>query len=181
MRFKFNINLNDKDYLDYNTFWMIRSPYGKKQMLQFRVLIALVFVIFSFLSLFRGGFSAVAWIGVIPYAVLLLFFELLLNKFFVWVLKGNIKSLKSKGKMGYSPVSEMEFYDEYFVETTPDNKSEQKYSAVERVSVVGDRFIYIHVNNVMAYILRSSCFDSKEQYNEFLDFLRTKCTKVDLY
>ena len=181
MHFKFHINLNDEDYLNYNIFWMIKSPYGKKQMTKFRISIAILFAVVSFLSLFGGGFSVTAWIGIIPYAILLVLFELLLNPFFVWMVKSNIKSLKSKGKMGYSSVSEMEFYDESFIEITPDNKSEQKYSMVERVSVIEDKVIYIHVNNVMSYILPLSCFDSKEQYNAFLDFIRTKCANIELY
>ena len=98
-----------------------------------------------------------------------------------WILKSNIKSLKAKGKMGYSPVSEIEFYDESFVEITPDNKTEQKYSAIERVSVITDKVVYIHVNNVMSYILPLSCFESKEQYNNFLDFVRSKCANIDVY
>ena len=181
MHFKFNIRLTDQDYLDYNIFWMLKSPYGKKQMLKFRITIAILFAAVSFLALFGGGFSVSAWLGIIPYVILLVLFELLLNPFFVWVLKNNIKSLKSKGKMGYSPVAEMEFYDERFIEVTPDTKSEQKYSAVERVSVITDKVIYIHVNNVASYILPLSCFESNEQYNEFLDFVKTKCTNVDVY
>ena len=181
MNFKFHINLSDNDYLNYNTFWSIKSPYGKKQMLKFRITIAILFVAILFLSLFGGGFSADAWIGIIPYAILLVLFELLLNPLFCWILKSNIKSLKAKGKMGYSPVSEMEFYDESFVEITPDNKTEQKYSAIERVSVITDKVVYIHVNNVMSYILPLSCFESKEQYNNFLDFVRSKCANIDVY
>ena len=83
--------------------------------------------------------------------------------------------------MGYSPASEIEFYDESFVEITPDNKTEQKYSAIERVSVITDNVVYIHVNNVMSYILPLSCFESREQYNNFLDFVRSKCTNIDVY
>ena len=181
MHYKFYINLNDNDYLNYNTFWTIKSPYGKKQMLKFRITIAILIAAISFLSLFAGGFSADAWIGIIPYAILLVLFELLLNPFFCWILKNNIKSLKAKGKMGYSPVSEIEFYDESFIEITPDNKTEQKYSAIERVSVITDKVIYIHVNNVMSYILPLSCFESKEQYNDFLNFVRSKCTNIDVY
>ncbi|MBR2464414.1 MAG: YcxB family protein [Clostridia bacterium] len=181
MHFKFNINLTDQDYLNYNIFWMLKSPYGKKQLLKFRITIAILLATISLLSLFGGEFSADAWISIIPYVILLILFELLLNPFFSWLLKGNIRSLKAKGKMGYSPVSEIEFYDESFIEITPDGKSEQKYSAVERVSVIADKVIYIHVNNVMSYILPSSCFESKAQHNDFLDFVRTKCANVDTY
>ena len=67
----------------------------------------------------------------------------------------------------YSPSSVIEFYEDVFIETTPDNKTEQKYSAIERISVVDNKVVYIHVNNIMSYILPFSCFESKEQYNEF--------------
>ena len=33
MKFQFNVITNDEDYLEYNKFWMLRSHYGKKQML----------------------------------------------------------------------------------------------------------------------------------------------------
>ena len=181
MHFKFHINLNDNDYLNYNTFWTIKSPYGRKQMLSFRITIAILFVAISLLFLFRGKFSADAWIGIIPYVVLLVLFELLLNPLFCLILKGKIKSLKTKGKMGYSPVSEIEFYDESFIEITPDNKTEQKYSAIERVSVITDKVVYIHVNNVMSYILPLPCFESKEQYDGFLNFMKSKCSNIDVY
>ena len=83
--------------------------------------------------------------------------------------------------MGYSPIADMEFYEETFIETTPDNKTERKYSAIERVSVVDDKIIYIHVNNIMSYILPFSSFESKEQFDAFLAFIKTKCETIDTY
>ncbi|MBQ9749646.1 MAG: YcxB family protein, partial [Clostridia bacterium] len=79
------------------------------------------------------------------------------------------------------PVSAIEFYENGFTETTPDNKTEQKYSSVERISVINNKVIYIHVNNIMSYILPFSCFDSKEQYTAFFQFIKTKCSKIDMY
>ena len=181
MIFNFHIELNDKDYLDYNVFWSTKSPYGKKQIFGLRIFIAIAFAAFAFISLMSNGFSANAWLGMIPYVIVTVVLELLLSKFFVWVLKGHIKSLKSKGKMGYAPVADMEFYEETFIETTPDNKTEQKYSAIERVSVVADKIIYIHVNNIMSYILPFSSFESKEQFDAFLAFIKTKCATIDTY
>ena len=67
------------------------------------------------------------------------------------------------------------------METTPDNKTEQKYSVIERISVVDNKVVYIHVNNIMSYILPFSCFESKEQYNEFFEFIKTKCSNIDIY
>lgn len=181
MYFKFNVNLTDKDYLDYNIFWMIKSPYGKKQMLKIRILITVCIAIFALGFLLGEKNTVNAWIGVIPYFILLGLFQLLLNPTMAWILKGNINSLKKQGKMGYSPSSEMEFFDEYFTETTPQNKTEQKYDSIERISVIQGKTIYIHVNNVMSYLLPVSCFDSKEQYDAFLNLIKTKCSIVDIY
>ncbi|MBR7122530.1 MAG: YcxB family protein [Oscillospiraceae bacterium] len=181
MKFQFNVKFNDQDYLDYNTFWMIRSPYGKKQIKTFRITISVLFVIFISISLFSGGFSLESILGVIPMLIILSFAQIFLTRFFSWSLKGQIKTLKKSGKMGYSPESIIEFYEDSFVETTPENKTEHKYSAIERISVVDNKMIYIHVNNVMSYMLPLSSFESKEQYDSFFEFIKTKCANIDIY
>ena len=181
MKFQFNVNTTDKDYFDYNKFWMLRSHYGKKQMTTFRVVFAVIIGVYIFISLYGGNFTFDSFIGIIPMAILLILFEVLLSPLFVLFLKSHLKSLKKKGKMGYSPSSVIEFYEDVFIETTPDNRTEQKYSAIERVSVVDNKVVYIHVNNIMSYILPFSCFESKEQYNEFFEFIKTKCSNIDIY
>ncbi len=181
MKFQFNVNTTDKDYLDYNKFWMLRSHYGKKQMMSFRIVIAVIFGVYIFIPLYGGNFTVDSFISAIPMAILLIVFELSLSSLFVFFLKGHLKSLKKKGKMGYSPSSNIEFYEDSFVEITPDNKTEQRYSSIERISIVDNKMIYIHVNNIMAYILPFSCFETKEQYDEFFEFIKTKCTNIDEY
>lgn len=181
MKFQFNVNTNDKDYFDYNKFWMLRSHYGRKQMMGFRIVIAVIFGVYIFISLYGGNFTVDSFISVIPMAIFLIIFELLFSSLFVFFLKGHLKSLKKKGKMGYSPSSVIEFYDDSFVETTRDNKTEQRYSSIERISIVDNKMIYIHVNNIMAYILPLSCFETKEQYDEFFEFIKTKCANIDIY
>ena len=181
MKFQFNVNTCDQDYLDYNKFWMLRSHYGKKQMTTSRIIIAVIIGVYILISLYGGNFTFDSFIGIIPMAILLIIFELLLSPLFVLFLKSHLKSLKKKGKMGYSPSAVIEFYEDVFIETTPDNRTEQKYSAIERVSVVDNKVVYIHVNNIMSYILPFSCFESNEQYNEFFEFIKTKCSNIDIY
>lgn len=181
MKFQFNINTNDQDYLDYNKFQMLRSHYGKKQMTTFRVAFAVIVGVYILVLLYGGNFSFDSFIEIIPMATVLIIFELFLSPLFVLFLRCHLNSLKKKGKMGYSPLSVIEFYEDVFIETTPENKTEQKYTAIERVSVVDNKVVYIHVNNIMSYILPFSCFESKEQYNEFFEFIKTKCSNIDIY
>ena len=83
--------------------------------------------------------------------------------------------------MAYSPSAVLEFYEDGFVETTEQNKTEQKYTSVERISIVNNKMIYIHVNNIMAYILPIACFETEEQYYAFVEFMKMKCGIVDVY
>jgi len=180
VKFSFNVNLSDSDYFEYNKFWLIRSPYGKKQITLIRVLVSLITAVLFFISLFGGGFTLDALMGTIPLLIFLLLFQVFLNTFVALLIKLQMKLLKKKGKMGYSPSSVIEFYEDCFVETTPENKTEQKYSAVERISIVGNK-MYIHVNNVMCYILPFTCFETKGNFEDFLSFIKTKCNKTQLY
>lgn len=181
MKFQVNVKLNDQDYLDYNVFWAIRSHYGKKQIRTLRITVLIIYSIFVFISLFSDGFSAESFLGVIPMSIVFVLFQLFLKRLFAWALKGTVKNLKKSGKMGYSPDSVIEFYEESFAETTSENRTENKYSAIERISIVDNKIIYIHINNVMAYILPLTCFESKEQYDSFFEFINTKCEKIDVY
>ena len=182
MKFQFKVNLSEQDYLDYNLFLYLRSHYGKNQMRTIRILIAIVCVlVITFFLLFGGlsGMSSVLFF-VLSIAVMI-FSQLFLDKSFAYGLKWQIKDLKKRGKMAYSPKSLMEFYEDVFVETTPENKNEQKYSSIERISLVDNKVFYIHISNLMAYMLPVSCFESKEQFEAFLSFIKTKCEIVDTY
>ena len=179
MKFVFNVNMTDKDYLDYNVFWMTRSPYGKRQLLGLRIFLLIAALIPIGISFLHSGFSVESVLGIIPIAVVLILAQLLLAPLFKLLLKGQIKALKKRGKMGYSPESVMEFSDDGFCEITPTARTEQKYDAIERVSVIEDGAIYVHVNNVMAYVLTSESLGDRR--DDFLEFIKTKCDTVDAY
>ena len=181
MHFKFNVNLSEQDYLDYNIFWLLKSPYGKKQLNQSRVILLVVFGIAFLYLLWDGGFSSDTWVTGITCLIYLAIAQLCMKPLLVLMTKINIKALRKNGKMGYSPSSEIEFHESSFVETTPTKKTEQSYEAVERISIISDKMIYIHVNNIMAYIIPLTSFDSKEQYDDFLTFIQTKCSNIDIY
>ncbi len=181
MDFKFDIQLTEQDYLDYNTFWSLKSPYGKKTMTGIRIMMAIAFGIMILATLLEGDFSSETWTSISLYVILLVVFQVAYNKMYKAFMKGYIKSLKKKGKMGYSPNATITFLEETFVEETPENKTETKYTSIERVSLVGDKVIYIHVNNILAYILPTSCFDNEAKYKEFVQFLKIKCPQIDVY
>lgn len=181
MKFQFNVNLSEQDYLDYNMFWMIKSPYGKKQFITLRIISSIIICVIFFVILFWGGILDNVFIGISILIIFLILHQLFFKRFFLGTLKGQVKSLKKSGKMAYSESSVIEFYEDYFMEITHDNKVEQKYSVIERISLLDNKAIYIHINNVMAYIIPWTCFESAEQYDSFLEFIKTKCANIHTY
>ncbi len=182
MKFQFNVNLSEQDYLDFNLFLNLKSHYGKGQMKTIRILLAIMCVFMIGVFLLLGGFSGTARVLFLVFGIIVMIFsQLFLEKTFARTLKKQMRNLKKRGKMAYSPESVLEFYEDVLVETTPENRNEQKYSSIERISIVDKKVIYIHISNLAAYLLPVSCFESKEQFDGFLSFIKTKCDTVDTY
>ena len=180
-RFKLDVTMTAADYTEYNLFHQLRSPYGVKRMIAFRITMAVVFLLSATLTLIYNNFKTDSLLFTIPLILGLIVVELLIKPFFAIVLKRQIKRLERKGKMAYAPSSQIEFFDDYIVESTPDARAEFKYTALERVSVIGTETIYLHINNIAAIVLPRSAFSSGEERVEFLRFIKTKCEIFDIY
>lgn len=74
----------------------------------------------------------------------------------------------------------MEFYEDMFVEITPENRSQVNYSAVDSVYVVKGEIIYIYLNSALAHLIPYSVFESETQFNSFIEFIGNK-TKPVIY
>ena len=72
MKFRFDIKVNDQDYLDFHKFWLTRSPYGKGQMRSARLAVAFIFIISMLVLLLVGDFSSSAFLDVIPLLISLI-------------------------------------------------------------------------------------------------------------
>ncbi|MBQ3101062.1 MAG: YcxB family protein [Clostridia bacterium] len=178
MNYKFDITTTDDDYFEFNKFVNFKTSYGRKQLGLMRILIAVIFVAFAVLSLIYNGFSLNFYITAPLLLILLLIYELTLPKMLTRGIKKHIKVIKKSGKMPYSPYSVMEFYEDRFVEITDISRSETLYSSIEKISENENKAIYIHTDVLRGYIIPLSVFESKVQYNEFLDFISAKATNI---
>ena len=178
---KYEIHLTDEDYLEFNKFHAIRSPYGKKTVRNCRILIACIFALAIVATLLSGGFTLDSVFRSIPYAVLLLLFEIFLKAFLIATVKSTVKQLKKKGKMAYTPHSTLEFKESSFIESCDEHVTEQSYASVERISVIKEKYVYLHTNNLAGFIVPSSAFSCKAEYEAFIAFLPTICPTIDHY
>ena len=181
MKFSFSITLTDEDYFEFNKFHSLESHYGVNKTSKLRWFVTALLGVVILAACFVGGFDSFFFSYSVAVLVLLVCYNLFWRQLMSWSIKSSLKHLKKKGKLAYSPFSTLEFGVEGIVETTDVLRVEQKYSAIERVSVVEGRYIYIHNSNLGAYIIPMSAFSDQSEYESFLDFLATLNIKTDIY
>jgi hypothetical protein len=180
MKFSFNVKLTEEDYLEYNKFHMIRSPYGRGNVNGSRIIWTTAICLFILMNFLRNGFTLVSLLVSIPLFALLALVHIFIKDILAFSLKMSLKSMKKRGKMGYSPSYTIEFYDDHFIETTETAQTRDQYASIERVSIVGGTY-YLHNNNIGAYIILSSSFHSDEERAEFEAFVKATFKTVDVY
>ena len=178
---KLEVFMNENDYLEFNIFHMLRSPYGEKLIKKMRILMAAIFLIGALAILILLNFKTPSIIGASVLVIMMIVFQLFYKKSIVLNLKMTIKQLKKKGKMAYAPYSTIEFKKDSIVETTDTEITEKKYSAVERICVVENKYVYIYTNNVGAYIIPMGSFSGTERFDEFLNLLKGINKEIKYY
>ncbi len=181
MLFRFNLQITEKDYLEYNKFHMLKSHYGKRQLASTRFTFALLGGFITLLALIDGKFSVRAVLTAIPLVAVTAIVAVCFPYFMAHSLKSTIKNLKKQGRLPYTPASVMEVYEDRIAEYTETAREERGIETVERVSVVDGKAVYLHLNSAAAHILPIGVFESQEQYVCFIDFLKSKCENVDFY
>lgn len=181
MLFKIDITIDDREYLDFNLFWIFKAPNGAKRIRRLRTTLAVLLILAILALLTQTGISSAALLGLLPVLAVGLLMQLLLRPLLTWSLKSSIKAMKKNGKPGYSPNATLEFYEDRFVERTPLQTTELSYEVIERISVLEGKAIYIHLSSMSAHILPRPCFSSHAEYDGLLVFLKTKLPKIDYY
>ena len=95
---KFQVNINENDYYEFNIFHAMKSPYGEKNIRSSRIIIAVLGVIAALLILVFHGFTKDAVIYIIPLVAVIVILEILWKRIILSGIKETLKQLKKKGK-----------------------------------------------------------------------------------
>lgn len=179
MRYRFDMDLTDEDYYNFNVFMQTKTESGKRNILISRILC----IIFTMILAFMIWLTGILGDKPILFLVLVVINGIIFQIKYISLLKNKIRKTismyKKQGKFTYSAKSVIEFDEERIYETTEESKIEQTLSNAEYVSVCeSDKAIYIRINAAMTFVMPYRVFESDEQREEFVEFLRTKCKKV---
>lgn len=181
MKFKFDIKIDETDFYKFNEFIILRSPYGKKSMMALRVAIAVMLGMFTVMSFVMNGVTKGTLIALIPTAILMAIMQMVLNPVMKSTLKKQLKAMNEGNNKPFSPESVMEVYEDKIVDYDKDGEHTLRLGAVERVSIIKGKYVYIHQSSSMGYIIPMESFESEAQYAEFESFLTEKCKEINYY
>ena len=174
MHFSFDVKLTDADYIRYNEFALKNSSVSKKTDVSNKIHVSFIFIAFAINLVVTEGITPTSVVGIILLCACELIFLLgykkwnsVFTKFFTRTL------IKGKAKNPYTPESVLEFYDDFFKEIAPDNKSEINYTAIDRIYVVMNQYVFIFIDSMRGYIIPFESFKNKEEENTFLAFIGT--------
>ena len=180
MNFKFNVNVTEQDYLNFNLFVATKTPHGKKVMLRSRLLITAAVALALLLVWITRGLSRVSVITTVLILLILLYFQAYHNRRMENSLRNYKRGLKKPAKLPFSPVPTKEFNDEAIIDTDENSVTERKYSAIEAI-YFDKNALYIFIGAAEAFILPYSCFVSREQMDAFIAFLTAKRPDIVRY
>lgn len=181
MQYKLNVELTDKDYLEFNLFQSFKSAYGRKNIKKSRIIfLAAMAALAAIVIIFRGFSTAgLIYLGII--IVLTLVYMILFKRIMAASLVKQLKALKKSGKLPYDKNATLEFGEDSFTETTPTQHNERTYDSLEKICIYGEKYVFLFTSSMSAYILPVPQVKKQVSQKAFLDFLGTKCANIEQY
>ena len=149
---KYDISLNDNDYIEFNYSYLKHSKLGKYSILATRISFIVIMFIFVLALLFidieKGLVLTVALVGVVAAVLWWILVPFMMRR----NIKNNIKKIKKDGKLPYHDKTVIEFLDDKIVEKSEQGEVIIKYSDI--VNVCDEKkYIYIYYGAMQAFIL----------------------------
>lgn len=177
MLYRLECRITDKDYYEFNKYHTTDSPDVKKIGLIGKLCVPVMFLIIFIHYIIRGDDWHFLSFALTLFTIVSVIWFFAFNPFSLLFIKLHIRFMKKNGKLPYSDYATLEFFDDYFTETTESTKTEVKYDAVLKVRINEPKAIYIYQNAVLAYIIPFDAFDSSAERDKFIDFIRQKTNK----
>ncbi|MCL2621142.1 MAG: YcxB family protein [Defluviitaleaceae bacterium] len=164
--YNFKFTLEDKDYIEFNKFYLFKhSKRGKRDVLTVRIC---AFVIFASASVFFLNRNLVLFALFLAGAVVV---ALLSKWFYAKQIEKQIAKIKKEGKLPYGQKVELSFREADFYHVSEQGESTVPYNALEAVVCGDDGSVYLFNSAMSAVIVPARAFENPQQAQEFMDFV----------
>ena len=171
--FKFNITLDDNDYFEYNKYYILNSPTGRRALLYYRLIMPMISLLIIYIFwIARADFGLII-AEIIGLAIVSVLWIIFTKTIYLKWLRKYIEKVKKSGKLSYSKENTLIFDDESFIEIASENESKIKYSMIERI-VETEKYVYVFIGSTQALIIPLTAFSDDSERTQFLEFIETK-------
>ena len=177
MLYRFECKMDEKDYYEFSKYHLKAAKELKKSRSVSKIIVIVMFSLALIYFILRGASLPIIYFAAVVFAVAAVGLILAENPLQLLFIKINIRQMRKKGKLPYPSVSEMEFYDDYFVSEEKVAKTEMKYDALYKVEVNEGKAVYIFLSTVQAYVIPFNAFGSERERVEFIEFIKNKIKK----
>lgn len=168
---EYTVKMTEEDYLKFNYHNMENSKIGKNSLLYIRILGPVLFLIATLIFTPKNPFSII--LSLIIWVAISALWIIFSKKLLLSNLKSSIKQLKKDGKLPYSADSKIVFTEDDVHEYCIENETITKYPMFQKIYLT-DNGIYMYINASQAIIFPNSCFNSSDEKNELIEFLKGK-------
>ncbi len=179
MLYKFNVEITEQDFYEFNKYHLTTDKENKKgaRLIRWYVLLILFFMAVYYIVGTEEPWLVAYIIAIYSAIYLIVIFsanKIMLKSFERWMKK---KKKNGELQFYFEKAAVMEFYEEYFTETSEKKKTELNYNAVYKVSVLEGKAIYIYQSPTLVNIIPFSAFCDDAQRAEFIEFIKQKTGK----
>ena len=159
---KFDIQLDDEDYINFNIFHVFHSKYGKKSILMGRLL--MFFISFAVILIFivagaeRGLIITEAVLFLIASIIWFIYYPKMAKK----KIRMHIYKLKEEGALPYNSKETVEFNDTEIIEVSPKEVIKTNYSEVTALHL-SDDYLYLYKGSLRAIIIPYRSLGNKKE------------------
>ncbi len=164
------INLRDEDFIEFNSYYILKSARGKRSVLFGRVSILIVAILATVIFFAANANSKF----ILAEAIVLLAIGVIWFLFYPKMLKNNIAKrvikVRRDGGLPYESEVELSFLDDVIIEKTATTNRETPYTDFKEITQT-DKYIYLAKHTQESMIIPLRCVEDK---NAFLAFLKEK-------
>lgn len=164
------INLKDEDFIEFNSYYIMKSAKGKRSILIGRVSILIVAILATIIFFAANANSKF----ILAEAIVLLAIGIVWFLFYPRMIKKNIAKrvikVRRDGGLPYESEVELSFLDDVIIEKTATTSRETPYTDFKEITQT-DKYIYLAKFTQESMIIPLRCVNDK---TAFLNFIKEK-------
>ena len=166
---KYEIRINDEDYIRFNIFYQIHTKVGKRQTNIMRILFPFMALLFFLMFVITGAKTRLIITEAIALTIASVIWCIFTPNIMERNVRRNIKRIKANGKLPFHPYAEIELQDSMMVEKSEQGEFHVKYQDIENIYSDKD-CLYVFYGATQALIFPYNCLgNDKERVIEYIN------------